>query len=353
VTEWVDLPRGWRGLALRSAEVEVVVLPEKGCDIYSWTDRESGVDVLFKTPWGLPPRSPDPAADSTTAWLSRYPGGWQVLCPNGGAESTAPGGVRWGFHGEACLVPWEVVDAGSDFAELTVRLHRAPLRLRRRLTLAGRLLTVDESVTNTSPDGVEMMWSHHPAFGAPLVGPDCVLATGARTVLADDEAPGSLLAPGSRHPWPVASTADGAELDLSRLPPAPVAQLAYLTDFGTDLDPAGWFAVSNPRLGLGVGMRWPTEVFGHAWLWQELNSSPGYPWWREAYVCAVEPATTIPGQGMDAARRKGPGPLSLAGGETRDVTLEAVLFRIPGQAAARVRRIGPRGVVETDATKGA
>jgi hypothetical protein len=337
--EWVDLPRGWRGLALRSGDVEVVLLPEKGCDIYSWTDRASGVDVLFKTPWGLPPRAPDPAADSETAWLSRYPGGWQVLCPNGGAEATAPGGVRWGFHGEACLVPWEVVDAGPDFAELTVRLHRAPLRLRRVLTLSERLLTVEESVTNTSPDAIELMWSHHPAFGAPLVGPDCVITTGARTVLADDEAPGTLLAPGSRHPWPEACAAEGARLDLSRLPAAPASQLAYLTDFDT-----GWFAISNPRLGLGAGMRWPTEVFGHAWLWQELRSSPGYPWWREAYVCAVEPATTIPARGMDVARSTGSGPLALAGGETRAVTLQAVLFHATG----RVRGIGPGGLVETE-----
>ena len=91
-------------------------------------------------------------------------------------------------------------------------------------------------------------------------------------------------------------------------------------------------------------MRWPTGVFGHAWLWQELHASPGYPWWREAYVCAVEPATTIPARGMDAARRTGSGPLTLAGGGTRAVTLEAVLFR----ASGRVRGIGPRGLVETE-----
>lgn len=346
MAEWVDLPRGWRGLALRTAEVEVVLLPEKGCDIYSLTDRESGVDVLFKTPWGLPPRGPaalPPGSES--AWLERYPGGWQVLCPNGGAETDAPG-TRWGFHGEACLVPWELVDSGPGFAELTVRLHHAPLRLRRRVSLEGRLLTVDESVTNTSPDELELMWSHHPAFGAPLVGPDAVITTGASTVVADDKAPGTLLAPGSRHTWPVASTADGGEVDLSMIPDPPTAQLAYLTDFAQD---AGWFAISNPRLGLGVGMRWPTEVFGHAWLWQELNATPGYPWWREAYVCAVEPATTFPGQGVATARSAGASLLRLAGGETRDVVLEAVLFRTTG---AGVRGIGPRGQVETDQQEG-
>ncbi|GAB3434588.1 aldose 1-epimerase [Actinophytocola sediminis] len=345
MVEWVDLPRGWRGLALRTAEVEVVLLPEKGCDIYSLTDRESGVDVLFKTPWGLPPPAPGALApDSESAWLERYPGGWQVLCPNGGAETEAPG-TRWGFHGEACLVPWEVTATGEDFAELTVRLHHAPLRLRRRVRLEGRLLTIEESVTNTSPVELELMWSHHPAFGAPLVGPESVITTSARTLVADDEAPGTLLTPGSRHQWPMVSTVDGTEVDLSRIPDAPTAQLAYLTDF----DGAGWFAISNPRLGLGVGMRWPTEVFGHAWLWQELRATPGYPWWREAYVCAIEPATTFPGQGVAAARDKGASLLRLGGEETRNVVLEAVLFRTD----ARVRRIGPRGLVETDQPEGA
>jgi hypothetical protein len=190
------------------------------------------------------------------------------------------------------------------------------------------------------------MWSHHPAFGAPFLSPDCVITTGARTLVADDEAPGTLLAPGSVHPWPKASTSDGAALDLSVLPPAPAAQLAYLTDLDE-----GWFAITNRRLGLGVGMRWPAEVFGHAWFWQELHAGPGYPWWREAYVCAIEPAATFPGQGIEAARRKGSGPLRLAGGECREVTLEAVLF----PATADVRRIGPRGLVETEipSTEGA
>lgn len=339
MADWVDLPREWRGLALRSAEVEVVLLPDKGADIYSWTDRASGVDVLFKTPWGLPPAEPGATGDSQTAWLERYPGGWQVLCPNGGAESVAPGGVRWGFHGEACLVPWEVVDLGPNSVELTVRLHRAPLRLRRRLTLVDRLLTVEESLTNTSPDPVELMWSHHPAFGAPFLSPDCVITTGARTLVADDEAPGTVLAPGSTHQWPNVSTKDGRKLDLSALPPAPADQLAYLTDFDD-----GWFAITNPTFGLGVGMRWDTGVFGHAWFWQELNSSAGYPWWREAYVCAIEPASVIPGQGVDAARRKGSSLLRLAGGERKDVTIEAVLFPVTGG----VTRIGPGGQVETE-----
>jgi hypothetical protein len=342
---WRELARGWRGLVLRSEHVEVVLLPAKGCDVYSWTDLATGVDVLFKTPWGLPPATPGASADSMTAWLERYPGGWQVLCPNGGDETEAPGGVRWGFHGEACLVPWEVTGTGvvgdAAWAELGTRLHRAPLRLRRRVSVSGRLLTIEESVTNESPDQVELMWSHHPAFGAPFLDGGCVIATGASTVLADDEAPGTALAPGSRHRWPVAATEDGADLDLSVVPDPAAARshLAYLTGFDE-----GWFAITNERLGLGAGLRWPVEVFPHAWFWQEVHATPGYPWWRQVYVCAVEPATTEGGHGVAAARRKGLSLLRLAGGQTRSVLLEAVLFR----AGGRVRRIGPNGLVETD-----
>jgi len=340
---WLELHRGWRGLVLRSEHVEVVLLPDKGADLYSWVDLESGVDVLFKTPWGLPPAAPGWSGDSQTAWLERYPGGWQVLCPNGGAESEGPGGVRWGFHGEACQTAWDVTGTGSHigagWAELTTRLHRAPLRLRRRLRLSGRLLTITESVTNISPEEIELMWSHHPAFGAPFLDGGCVISTGARTVVADDEAPGTMLAPDSRHAWPHASTKDDEPLDLSRVPgpEEPRSHLAYLTDFDE-----GWYAITNPRLGLGVGLRWPLEVFPSAWFWQEMHASPGYPWWREAYVCAIEPATTIPGQGVTAARAKGSSLLRLSGGETRSVVIEAVLFHHPGP----VRRIGPHGVVE-------
>ena len=44
------------------------------------------------------------------------------------------------------------------------------------------------------------------------------------------------------------------------------------------------FAITNPRLSLGVGLRWPLEVFDKAWLWQEVHSTMGWPWFGRAYV---------------------------------------------------------------------
>jgi hypothetical protein len=199
------------------------------------------------------------------------------------------------------------------------------------------VLGIDETVTNESGSDIEVMWSHHPAFGPPFLEGGCVISAGCRSLLADDRAPGTLLEPGSRHPWPLA-TSGGEPLDLSRVPPPgePRAVLAYLCEFER-----GFFALVNRRLRLGVGLRWPLETFPYAWLWQEVHAGEAWPWYRRAYVVAVEPASTIPGQGMTAARAKGYRGVELAAGASHSVRIEAVLFEGDGA----VRDIEPGGVV--------
>jgi hypothetical protein len=166
----------------------------------------------------------------------------------------------------------------------------------------------------------------------------CVLSAGCTSVLADDRFPGTLLAPGSRHDWPYVTTALGERVDLREIPPPgkPRSVLAYLGGFTS-----GFFAVTNPRLRLGFGLRWPLEMFDKAWLWQEVHSSSGWPWFRRAYVVAVEPASTIPSQGMAVARAKGEKGVFLAPGSSHQVLLEAVLF----DGAGEVADIAPGGAV--------
>ena len=45
-------PRAVHLAVLSSSVLSVVVVPDKGADIYSITDLATGIDVLFKTPWG-------------------------------------------------------------------------------------------------------------------------------------------------------------------------------------------------------------------------------------------------------------------------------------------------------------
>jgi hypothetical protein len=309
----------WSALELANAELAVTILPEKGCDIVEVVDRQSGVDVLMRAPWGFGRRPT--ATSSAERWIESYPGGWQVLLPNGG-DAVEQHGVEWGFHGEAAIVPWRVDAHDGSSARLSTSLMTAPLELEREIRLDGRSLVVVERIRHVGGDPIDVMWGHHPAFGQPLIEPGSIISTGARTFTADDRAPGGGLAPGHASSWPHARLADGGTVDLSVIPAAdePRSILGYLSDFDE-----GTYTITNTRLGLSATLRWPLELFPHAWFWQELHGMPGYPWFRRAYVTAIEPNSTIPGQGIERARERGGVPVTLAVGETREARLELSL----------------------------
>ena len=282
----------------------------KGGDLYALEDRRTGVDVLFKAPWGLrDPAQRPPTRDPLAAWMDLYSGGWPVLFPSGGGPSSFAG-IEHGFHGEASVVPWTVREAEPDgasaVARMEVSLAHSPFRIERQVELpAGEpRLTLVETVTNDAGETVVYTWGHHPTFGAPFLEGGCVLETGARTVIADAETDGPYqpLVPGSRSEWPLARAKDGGTVDLRTIPGpnSPRQLLAYLADFDD-----GWFSLANPRFGLRVTVRWQAERFPYAWLFQESHASTGYPWYRRAYLVAVEPNTSVPGRGIAAAVESG------------------------------------------------
>lgn len=299
-------------LELASNELRTVLLPEKGCDIISLVHVRSGLDLLWKTPWGGG-RVPPHAADSYEAWVRASPGGWQLLLPNGGAACVEHG-VEWGFHGEAALVPWSVEEVSGRAAHLRTALTTAPLEVEREVVVDGTTLRIDERVINRGGSEIDLIWTHHPAFGAPFLEAGCTISAAARTLVADPVAPGGLLEPGARGAWP--------HQDLTRVPgpEEPRAVLAYLTDFD---EPT--YTISNPRLGLSVSLSWLADLFPHAWLWQEIHASPGFPWYRRAYVTAIEPSTTFPARGVTASREAGDQLLTLPAGAGRTARLEARL----------------------------
>ncbi|MCL2418852.1 MAG: DUF4432 family protein [Conexibacteraceae bacterium] len=312
----------WDAIELNSSGLTVTLLPEKGCDVYELIDRASGIDLLLKTPWA-PGRRTTVAADSFSGWIESYPGGWQVLLPNGG-DAAIEHGVEWGFHGEAGRVQWQVDELTESGARCSTRLVTAPLMLRRVITVKDCELTVDETVENTSDSVVEVMWGHHPAFGPPFLEPGVTIATSARTFVTDERDPGTDLPAGTACDWPRVPLVSGGVADLSTLPPAGErrAVLGYLTDF---LD--GSYSLTNHRLGLEVEFRWPLELFPAAWFWQELRATPGFPWFRQIYTTAIEPNTSWPAHGIANLRAKGRRLLPLHPGTARHASLQIEVRR--------------------------
>lgn len=322
---------------LASDDLEISMLPACGADIYSITDVATGVDVLFKTPWGWrDPALLPPLGSSQADWLARYAGGWQVLLPHAGPERRRDG-VLHGFHGEAAIVPWQVTQASPTSAVLTVDLFTAPLTVTRYITLNGSSCAIRETVLNHSDEPVRAAWVHHPAFGAPFAGPACRLEFGARTLITDASAPGTVLAPDAVMPAAAAVDLSGQPVDLSRLAAShePRELFGALTDFDD-----GWFALTNTDLGFGIGLAWNTDVFEHAWIWQECHATPGFPWYRRAYAVAVEPANVLPGDGQVGGRQRGDPPVLAP---RASLTAELTLVRF--SAGAPVKTIRADGSV--------
>lgn len=96
------------------------------------------------------------------------------------------------------------------------------------------------------------------------------------------------------------------------------------------------------QLGFGVGLVWPKEIFPYAYLWEEAHGSLGFPFYGRAYTVAIEPFSSIPGQGLESVMKKTGTHLRLQPGGEIELEMRAVFF----ESSRGVRRIDPDGSVE-------
>lgn len=328
----VVLDRMVEGVRLENDKVSVTVLPDKGADIYEWTHKPSGIDVLWKSPWGLrkPGAGVPSSFDSSVTWLEWYAGGWQVLFPNAGAACRYKG-VDLNFHGEASTTFWDVTELDSDedaaHVRLTARLFRSPFTIERsmRLPAGSTAIHIRETIRNDAREPMDYLWGHHPAYGAPLLSAESRIDTNARTILADDiyDPPASVWERGRTYTWPIVER-EGTRTDLSHVPGPnePRGSMGYLGDF----DAVAWYGITNTAAGVGAGLAWQRDDFPFAWFWQEMHASPGFPWYEGVYVMAIEPSITNVGHGLVAAMESNQTHRALQPGESRTVEFVAVLY---------------------------
>ncbi len=320
--------RGWEVLRLEVGALGVDILPGKGGDILAVRWIPLDLNVLWTSPWGVRPKgAPSTATDSLSNFLENYPGGWQTIFPNGG-DACIDQGLELGFHGEACLVPWEWEIVGACDENVSVllktKLVTSPFAMTKLITLTHESVEVRETAINLSEVPRDAMWSHHPAFGAPFLSAGCRIGVDASTFVADDERdfPAGDLEPGSRSTWPKGLGRRGEVVDLERVPDeeTPLDRFGYLTGFRR---PNAW--IENHELGLRAELDWDARVFPHAWFWLEAHATQGYPWYGNAYVLAIEPASSFPGQGLASVRRKTGNQLTFAPGEEKTATVRMKL----------------------------
>lgn len=302
-----SLVNGWRAVHLSSDAIAVTVLPDKGADIYALVDLASGIDPLFKAPWGLqPPGSAPREGSAGLAFLHNYEGSWQELFPNTNDACTYRGSLL-PFHGEVATRQWSwLVEADGD-DEVAVRFsvdcRLTPFRLERlmRLRRGERRLVLEERVTNQSDEAAHFVWGHHCVLGPPLVAAGAELRAACRTIVTipDQWENTARLAPGQRSQWPLARGRHGREIDLSHIPGPDAA--SHDDVYLTDLD-GGWAEVRNPALRIGFRLDWDPALFRWLISWQPFGGANAMPL-RGAYGVGIEPWTS--GGNLDAALAAG------------------------------------------------
>ncbi|MFN8007548.1 MAG: aldose 1-epimerase [Terriglobia bacterium] len=334
-------------VTLENQWMAVTVLADKGADIYKLTYKPQSLDVLWKVPGGL--RVPGSATfvppDSLAAWMDYYPGGWQELFPNGGDACHYKGGLL-PFHGEVANLPWNysVIEENSHQVCVRFDVHtlRTPFHLERLMILGADapILTIQERLTNEGSEDMDLMWGHHPAFGAPFLSEHCRLDVPAHHYEADEryDPQNNPIRPGSHWFWPQVEDRYGRKVDLAHPRPAGagLTMLGYFSGLSE-----GWYALTNMQMGIGVGLVWPLDVLPYVWCYQEYNGSLAYPSYGRWYTLAVEPMSSFPGHGLEVAIQKGTA-RRLAAGQSLELELKVVFFK----STAGVWRIQPNGHVE-------
>jgi galactose mutarotase-like enzyme len=338
------LVQGLRVLFLENELLRVGVLLDKGADIFQFLHKPSDTEFMLHTPRGLRPPAVQSIASSWGSFLDYYQGGWQEIMPNGG-PACAYKGVEFGLHGEVSTVPWDCqieVDTPAEArVTLSVRPFRTPFYLQRTMTLRSGQpsLLIEETLTNEGAEPMRFMWGHHPAFGAPFLGPDCRVDLPAADLHVETfaGAAGTRLGGGRTHGWPVVAEDASVAVDFSRPDPPGSGHedLGYVIDL-----PEGWYALTNQRTQVGFALAWSLEAFPYLWVWRQFNRSSGYPWYGQVYTLALEPWSSYPSSGLPAAIDNGTA-ATIGPGETRQAWLRAAAY----QGLTAVSGVSPAGDV--------
>ena len=338
--------RGLKTVTLENELIRVIVLADKGADVYSFVHKPTDTEFMWRSPWGVrdpklfTPQSGWPVAP----WLDLYEGGWQTVVPHGGYPDEVYG-AEMGLHGELNTMPWDAVVLEDSAESVSVRFNakgvRMPFSAEKTLTVraGSSTLYLDETVTNEGEEPLDCVWLEHIAIGPPFLSDKCRLYVPDCRIINHPvpTAESSVLKDAAESDWPMAIKADGSEFDFSRIPSKDdrTLDMAYMT--GMD---EGWYAVLNEETNVGWAVSYPSDVFKYLWFWRNLGGGWGYPWYGRCYNVGLEPCTSMHNGGLEQAQENGSA-RAFGPGESVRVSITAGAFTGGGQVSG----VSPDGQV--------
>jgi hypothetical protein len=264
--------------------------------------------------------------------MDTYEDDWQTVLPGGGFPSVI-GGAAMGLHAEVNTIPWDsVIEEDTPEAvslRCSVRTYRTPFFFEKtlRLTSDSPVLEIEQVLVNEGEETAHCVWGEHIALGAPFLSEDCVIDLPGGHIInhPSDFHPNNKLKTGHESAWPMTELSDGTPHDLSKVPSRDFRgyDQSYITNM-----PEGWYAITNQRMKVGFGVRFPSRVYRYLWYWQSLGGGTGYPWYGRTYNIGLEPFTSFTNEGLEVAIKNGTALRVEPGREVR-TSLKAVAYSGP------------------------
>lgn len=279
---------GFPAIALRSAHMEIVVVPSLGMKLTNLR-RLSGREWLWRSEQ-IPFSVPIPGASYVETADS---GGWDECFPTTGSSAApgAPDAPLLPDHGELWSAPWEsaVVDHASGTTLTgTTRGSRYPCEFQRQLSLdaAEPVLRVRYRLRHLGGERFPWIWSSHPLLnvqpGSTLELPDV------HRVRVDAAHGRPDVAHGDTLDWPREIT--GA---ADRLVFGDPAEAAWAMKLFADIGPTGRAIVTDPRKGERLEFRMDPALVPQIGMW--INCGGWAPAGRIPYYnLALEPCIGAP-----------------------------------------------------------
>lgn len=316
-------------ITLTSDDLSVEVCPMLGAEIRGIRHRDCKENLLMETPWAGATSSPCTCNEISEAhFISHYVGGWQLMLPNMGFPSS-DGADKMGYHGEAWMRSWEVLEKSDSSLILRTVLTTRPIEIMRLVYVVSDQLVVTDTVTNLSTEKIEFIWGHHPAFSQTLFDSTSEVFIAAKKI----EVQANSLSESEPLGLPDFIELDERGLCLQGFTSTPYSFLAYLSDFDIP-----YAKITNSTHDLTMELRWNSELFPHAWLWIENQKIADAPWNSQVRTLAIEPTSTIPNLGFHHAKKVRSNLITLAANESKVGQVTIKVFKTTPNQSTRVQR---------------
>ena len=95
-----------------------------------------------------------------------------------------------------------------------------------------------------------------------------------------------------------------------------------------------------------IGISWDLKAFPHLWFWQEIGGK-GFPWYGRTEITAIEPASTWPSYGLEAAISSGQA-FFLKPGETKKAWTTFAVSAVQSKNLTKIKSIDEKGNFKTN-----